>query len=159
MIFPHFLHRSLSLFAFLPLPPLPLDLSHPLCENLQLSPRAQAPLAYTVRAFVVAFGTLSRPSRAVAETSICVHHCPSSGLALDGRVELPRIIRRKQICDFVHVVEVSDSARHCPQGLHYCLFGWRASCRLQLLEVCKPLSQCQQQLRLVLQGTGLANLS
>ena len=42
VIFPHFLHRSLSLFAFLPLP---LDLSDPLCENLHLSPRAQVPLA------------------------------------------------------------------------------------------------------------------
>ena len=45
VIFPHFWHRSLSLFAFLPLPPLPLDLSDPLCENLHLSPRAQVPLA------------------------------------------------------------------------------------------------------------------
>ena len=108
-----------------------------------------------VRTFVVAFGTSSRTSRAVAETSVCIHHCPSSRFALDGRVELPRIIRRKQICDLVHVVEVSDSARHCLQGLHDFLFGWRASCRLQLLEVCKPLSQRQQQLRFVPAGDGL----
>ena len=139
-----------------------LDLSDTLCENLHLSPRAQAPLAKRLQGivalyapFVVAFGTLSRPSRAVAETSIRVHHCPSSSLALDGRVELPTFIWRKQIFDLVHVVEVSDSARHCPQGLHYCLFGWRASCRLQLLEVCKPLSQCQQQLRLFPSRDGL----
>ena len=106
-----------------------------------------------VRTFVIAFGTLSRPSRAVAESSVCVHHCLSSSFALDDRVELSKIIRRKQICDFVHVVEVSDSARHRLQGLHHCLFRWRASCRLQLLEVCKPLSQCQQ--RLVPAGDGL----
>ena len=108
-----------------------------------------------VRTFVVAFGTLSRPSRAVAESSVRVHHCPSSSFALDGRVELSRVIRRKQICDFVHVVEVSDSARHRLQGLHHCLFGWRALCRLQLREVCQPLSQRQQQLRLVPAGDGL----
>ena len=108
-----------------------------------------------VRTFVVAFDTPSRPSRAVAESSVCVHHCPPSSFALDGRAELPRIIRRKQICDFMHVVEVFNSARHRLQGLHHCLFGWRASCRLQLLEVCKPLSQRQQQLRLVPAGDGL----
>ena len=49
-----------------------------------------------VRTFVVACGTFSRTSRAVAETSVCVHH---------------RIVRRKQIYDFVHVVEVSDATR------------------------------------------------
>ena len=46
VILPHFLHRSLSLFAFLPSPPLPPDFeSEPLCENLHLSPRTQVPLA------------------------------------------------------------------------------------------------------------------
>ena len=79
-----------------------------------------------VRAFVVAFGTLSRPSRAVAETSVRVHHCPCSSLALDGRVELPRIIRRKHICDLVHVVEVSDSARHLSSRIAL-LSLWMAS--------------------------------
>ena len=108
-----------------------------------------------VRTFVVTFGTLSRPSRAVAESSVRFHHCPSSSFALHGRVELFWVIRRKQICDFVHIDEVSDSTRHCLQGLHHCLFGWRASCRLQLLEVCQPLSQRQQQLRLVPAGNGL----
>ena len=147
VIFPHFLHRSLSLFAFLPLPPLPLDLSGPLCENLHLFVSSSASACgimlegnrRAVRTFVVAFGTLSRPSRAVAESSVRVHHCPSSSFALDGRIELSRIIRRKQICDFVHVVAVYDAARDRLQGLHHCLLGWRTSCRLPLLEVCEPL--------------------
>ena len=61
-----------------------------------------------VRTFVVAFGTLSRTSRAVAETSICVHHRPAGGFAFNGRVELSWIVWRKQICDFVAVTVFRD---------------------------------------------------
>ena len=104
---------------------------------------------------MVTFGALSRPGRAFVETGVCVHHRPSGGLAFDGRVQFSWIIRRKQICDFVHIVEVPDSARDRLQGLHHCFFGWRASSRLQLLEVCEPLSQRQQQFRLVSAREGL----
>ena len=46
VIFPHFLHRPLSLLDFLPLLALPPDWeSELLCENLHLSPRAKVPLA------------------------------------------------------------------------------------------------------------------
>ena len=62
---------------------------------------------------------------------------------------------RKQICDFVHIVEVSDSARDRLQGLHHCFFGWRTFSRLQLLQVCEPLSQRQQQFRLISARYGL----
>ena len=55
----------------------------------------------------------------------------------------------------MHIVEVSDSARDRLQGLHHCFFGRRTSSRLQLLEVCEPLSQCQQQFRLVWARDGL----
>ena len=41
-----------------------------------------------VRTFVITFGTLSRSNRAVAETSVCVHHCPAAGFANNGRVQL-----------------------------------------------------------------------
>ena len=92
---------------------------------------------------MVTFGALSRPGRAFVETGVCVHHRPSGALAFDGRVQFSWIIRRKQICDFVHIVE------------HHSFFGWRASSRLQLLEVCEPLSQRQQQFRLVSAREGL----
>ena len=108
----HFLHRSLSLCAFLLLQPLPSGLeSKLLCENLHLSPRAQVSLsgAFTgnrcaVCAFVVTFGTLSRSSCAVVETGVCVHDRPTDGLAFNGSVQFSWIVRRKQICDFVHIV-------------------------------------------------------
>ena len=94
-------------------------------------------------AFVITFGTLSRSSSAVVETGVCVHHRPTGGLAFNGRVQFSWIVRRKQIRDFVHIVEVSDSARDRLQGLHHCFFGWRTSSSLQLLEVCEPLSRAQ----------------
>ena len=163
MICPHFLHRSISLLEFLPLLPLSPDLeSELLCENLHLSPRVQVPLAKCFQGivalcapFVVTFGTLSRSSRAVVETGVCVHHRQTGGLAFDGRVQFSWIIRREQICDFVHTVEVSDSARDHLQGLHHRFFGWRTSSRLQLREVCEPLSQRQQQLRLLSARNGV----
>ena len=55
----------------------------------------------------------------------------------------------------MHIVEVTDSARDRLRGLHYSFFGWRTFSRLQLLEVCEPLSQRQQQLRLVSARDGL----
>ena len=64
-----------------------------------------------VRTFVVTFGTLSRSSRAVVETGVCVHHRPTGGFAFNSRVQFSCIIRREQNCDFVHIVEDSDFAR------------------------------------------------
>ena len=104
---------------------------------------------------MVTFGTLSHSSRAVVETGVCVRHRPIGGLSFNGGVQFSWIIRRKQIFNFVHIVEVSDSARDRLQGLHHCFFGWRTSSRLQLFEVCVPLSQRQQQLRLVSARDGL----
>ena len=74
VIFPHFLHRSLSLFAFLPLLRLPLDsAADPLCENLHLSPRAQVPLARCLQGFVALCAPLwshLAPSPIPAELSL-----------------------------------------------------------------------------------------
>ena len=72
----------------------------------------------------VTFGTLSRSSRSVAGTSVCVHHCPAGGFAFIGRVQLSWIAWRKQVCDFMHVAEVSDSTRDCLKGLLHCFFGF-----------------------------------
>ena len=59
VIFPHFLHRSLSLFDFLPLFPVPPDLEAKLFrENLHLSPRAQLPLAKCLQGFVALYAPL-----------------------------------------------------------------------------------------------------
>ena len=160
VIFPHFLHRSLSLLDLFPLLPLAPDLeSELLCEKPHLSPSSASALGKVftrnrcaVCAFVVTCGTLSRSSRAVVETGVCVQYRPSGGLAFDGRVQFSWIVRRKQI---VHVVEVSDFARDRLQGMHHCFFGWRTSSCLQFREVCEPLSQHQQQLRLVSARDGL----
>ena len=108
-----------------------------------------------VCAFVVTFGTLSRPRRALIETGVLRPSLP----IFDGRVQFSWIVRRKQICDFAHVVEVSDSTLDRRQGLRHCFFGWRTSSRLQLLEVCEPLPQRQQQFRLISARDGLPNLS
>ena len=165
VIFRQFLHRSLSLFAFLPLPPLPPGFeSELLCEKLHLSPRAQVPLGVmftwdrcAVRTCAITFGTLSRSSRAVAETRVCVHHRPAGSFASNGRVQLSWIAWRKQVCDFVYVVGVSDTIRDRLQRLRHCFFGWRTSRRLQLLEVCEPLSRRKQQLRFVSAGNRPGN--
>ena len=111
-----------------------------------------------VRTFVATFGILSRSSLAVAETSFCVHHGPAGGFAFNGRVQLSWTAWHKQVCDFMHVVEVSDTTCDCLRGLHHCFFGWRASRRLQLLEVCEPLSQRRQRLRFVSAGNRLGKL-
>ena len=59
VIFQHFLHRSLSLFAFLPLPPLPPGFdSEPSCGNLHLTPRAQVPLACCLQGIVALYTPL-----------------------------------------------------------------------------------------------------
>ena len=109
----------------------------------------------TVSTFVVAFGTLSRPSRAVVETSVRIHHRPAGGIAFNGRVELRWVIRREQICDFVHVVEVNavfrDRITVSLEG------GLPAACNsLRSVSHCLSVSSS---FVLSLQGTGFANLS
>ena len=132
------------------------------CVSLQLSPRAQVPLAKCLQGVVALYAPLwsplanfptpAEPSLRRVSASITAQPAALRSMA---EYSLPEIIRHKQICDFVHVVEVSDSARDRLQGLHHCFFGWRTSGRLQLHEVCEPLSQRQQQFRLVSAKCGL----
>ena len=147
VIFPHILHRSLSLLDFLLLLPLPPDLeSELLCENLHLSPRAQVPMAKCLQGVVALHAHLwsplapfpvpDEPSLRRVSASITAHPAALRSMA---EYSFPGSFGASKSVVSCDIVEVSGATRDRLQGLHDCFFGWRTSSRLQLDALGKPL--------------------